>query len=118
MVEAGGLVIAGINTTTYEKVKEKIINFYDEKEQTRIKYLISEFLKLVISQKLLLGTKGKLELLTEVTVPQNSEQNISLINSLANLYVKNKITLKQAKSQLEEKDIDELNTSIMKKRIQ
>lgn len=118
IVEAGGLVIAGINTTTYEKVKEKIINFYDEKEQTRIKYLLSEFLKLVISQKLLLGTKGKLELLSEVTVPQNSKQNVSLINSLANLYVKNKITLKQAKSQIEEKDIDELNTIIMKKRIQ
>ena len=118
IVEAGGLVIAGINTTTYEKVKEKIINFYDEKEQTRIKYLLSEFLKLVISQKLLLGTKGKLELLSEVTVPQNNKKNISLINSLANLYVKNKITLKQAKSQIEEKDIDELNTIIMKKRIQ
>lgn len=117
IIEAGGLVIAGINTTTYEKVKEKIINFYDEKEQTRIKYLLSEFLKLVISQKLLLGTKGKLELLSEVTVPQNSEQNISLLDSLANLYVKNKITLKQAKSQIEEKDFYNLNTKIMLKRI-
>ena len=47
----------------------------------------------------------------------DSKQNISLVNSLANLYVKNKITLKQAKSELQEKDIDSLNKAIMKMRI-
>ena len=66
---------------------------------------------------MLVGAKGKLELLSEVCVTNDSKQNINLINSLANLYVKNKITLKQAKSELQEKDIDSLNKTIMKMRI-
>ena len=39
--------------------------------------------------------------------------NVSLINSLAELYVKNRITLDQAKSQLEEKNLEVLNRTIM-----
>ena len=39
--------------------------------------------------------------------------NISLINSLADLYVKNRISLEQAKSQIEEKNIEVLNRTIM-----
>lgn len=117
VVESGRLVIAGINATSCTNANEKIINFYDIKEQTHIKYLLSTLLQLVISQKLLVGTKGKLELVSEVSVTNDSKQNISLINSLANLYVKNKITLKQAKAELQEKDIDSLNKTIMKMRI-
>ena len=116
-VESGRLVIAGINATSCVNVKEKIINFYDIKEQTHIKYLLSTLLKLVISQKLLVGTKGKLELISEVSCVGDEKQNVSLINSVANLYVKNKITLKQAKTELQEKDIDSLNKTIMKMRI-
>ena len=116
-VESGRLVIAGINATSCTNANEKIINFYEPKEQTHIKYLLSTLLKLVISQKLLVVDKGKLELLAEVKVTSDSKQNISLVNSLANLYVKNKITLKQAKAELQEKDIDSLNKTIMKMRI-
>ena len=39
--------------------------------------------------------------------------NISLINSLAELYVNNKINLEQAKAQIEEKNIEVLNRTIM-----
>ena len=39
--------------------------------------------------------------------------NISLINALANLYVDNKITLEQAKAQIEEKNYEVLNRTIM-----
>jgi len=117
VVESGRLIIAGINSASCEDAKQKIINFYDFKDQTQIKYELSTLLKLVISQKLIQGAKGKLELLSEVIVQDNSKQNISLINSLANLYVKNKITLKQAKAEIEEKDIDTLNKTIMKMRI-
>ena len=39
--------------------------------------------------------------------------NVSLINALAELYVKNRITLDQAKAQLEEKNIEVLNRTIM-----
>ena len=116
-VESGRLVIAGINATSCVNANEKIISFYEPKDHKHIKYLLSTLLKLVISQKLLIGTKGKLELISEVSVPNDSKQNVSLVNSLANLYVKNKITLKQAKTELQEKDIDSLNKTIMKMRI-
>ena len=75
-------------------------------------YLIKQ-----ISQKLLLGTNGNLELITEVKVPGVPKQNTSYIKSLAKLYVENKITLKQAKAQIDEKDTDILNNTIMKMRI-
>ena len=117
MVEEGHLVIAGINTKKCNEAIEKIFNFYNYEEQAQIKYALSKLLKIVISQKLIVGTKGNLELLSEVIVEGNPNQNISLIESLADLYVENKITLKQAKSQLEEKDLDILNKTIMKKRI-
>ena len=116
-VESGRLVIAGINSTSCANVNEKIINFYEPRQHTHIKYLLSTLLKIMISQKLLIGTKGKLELISEVSVTNDTKQNVSLVNSLANLYVKNKITLKQAKAELQEKDIDSLNKTIMKMRI-
>ena len=43
--------------------------------------------------------------------------SISLINSLANLFVENKISLEQAKAQIEEKNIDVLNRTIMQLKI-
>ena len=116
-VEEGHLVIAGINAKSCTEAVDKILNFYNSNDQAQIKYALSTLLKLIISQKLLLGTNGKLELLPEVTVINDSKQNISLTTSLANLYMENKITLKQAKSQLDEKDVDTLNKTIMKMRI-
>lgn len=116
-VEEGHLVIAGINAKSYEDAIEKILNFYNFNDQAQIKYALSTLLKLVISQKLLLGTNGKLELVSEVVVSNDSKQCIDVVESLAKLYIENKITLKQAKSQLEEKDIDALNKTIMKMRI-
>lgn len=117
MIEEGHLVIAGMNTNSCTEVIDKITNFYNENEQSQIKYALSTLLKVVIAQKLLLGTKGNLELVPEVMVENNPKQSISLINSLAKLYIENKITLKQAKSQLEAKDLDLLNKTIMKMRI-
>lgn len=116
-IEEGHLVIAGINTKSCKDAIEKIFSFYNEEEQSQIKYGLSKLLKLIISQKLLVGTNGKLELLTEVINQDNPKKNVSLIESLARLYVQNKITLKQAKSLIEEKDLDMLNKTIMKMRI-
>lgn len=116
-VEEGHLVIAGINANSCADSIEKIENFYNLNDQAQIKYALSTLLKLVISQKLILGIKTNLELITEVTVPGDSAENIKLTESLARLYIENKITLKQAKSQLEEKDREELNNVIMKMRI-
>lgn len=117
MIEEGHLVIAGMNTNSCTEAINKITNFYNENDQTQIKYVLSILLKVIIAQKLLLGTKGDLELVAEVMVVNKPKQSISLINSLAKLYVENKITLKQAKSQLDVKDFDLLNKTIMKMRI-
>ena len=117
LVEEGHLVIAGVNTKSCTEAMERIINFYNPEEQSQIKYSLSKLLKIVESQKLLLGSKGKLELVTEVVVSNDSKNSISLIDSLADLYVENRISLKQAKSQIEEKDFDILNKTIMKKKI-
>ena len=116
-IEEGNLVIAGINAKSSNEAIEKIMSFYNTDDKSQIEYSISNLLKLVISQKLLLGTNGNLELLAEVLVTNDSQNSISLVDSLANLYIQNKITLKQAKSQLEERDFDILNKTIMKKRI-
>ena len=43
--------------------------------------------------------------------------NVSLINSIAKLFVEEKITLEQAKSQIEEKNIETLNRTIMQMKI-
>ena len=43
--------------------------------------------------------------------------NVSLINSIATLFVDEKITLEQAKSQIEEKNIEVLNRTIMQMKI-
>lgn len=116
-VEEGHLVIAGVNAKSCKQAIDKITNFYNESDQSQIKYGLSNLLKFVISQKLLLGLNGKLELVLETMVVENPRENASLMDSLAKLYVENKITLRQAKSQIDEKDIDKLNETIMKMRI-
>ena len=118
-----------------------MINFYEVRDQASIKYLMSSLLKLVISQRLLKGLDGKLVLLPEVMVVDNvvagcirkerfsvseledaiqsnsDKGNVSLINSIAKLFVDEKISLAQAKSQIEEKNIEILNRTIMQMKI-
>ena len=116
-IEEGHLVIAGINAKSCEEAIEKIENLYNLNDKSQIKYALSKFLKIIISQKLILGTKMNLELISEIKVLGIPKQDISLIYSLAKLYNENKITLEQAKSQISSSDIDELNNVIMKMRI-
>ena len=137
MAESGHLVIGTLHTKSCAETIDRMINFYEVRDQASIKYLMSSLLKLVISQRLLKGKDGKLVLLPEVMIVDNvvagcirkekfsvseledaiqtnsDKGNISLINSLATLYVQEKITLEQAKSQLEEKNIEVLNRTIM-----
>jgi len=103
--------------------------------------MISSLLKLVLSQRLIKGIDGSLVLVPEVMVvdniiagiirkekisvseiedaiQSNSEKgSIGLINSLAELFVEDKITLEQAKSQIEEKNLEILNRTIMQLKI-
>ena len=120
---------------------DRMINFYDVSDQTTQKFLIASLLKLVVSQRLLKNKKGTLSLVPEVMVVDNvvagiirkdklsvaeiedaiqsspANGNIGLINSLATLFVDDVITLDQAKSQIEEKNYEILNKTIMQIKI-
>lgn len=139
--ESGHLVIGTLHTKSCAETIDRIINFYEVRDQRIIKYLLSALLKLVISQRLLPGTDGNMVLVPEVMVVDNVVSgiirkdklsvsqiedaiqsnadigSIGLINSLADLFVKGKITLEQAKAQIEEKNLEVLNRTIMQLRI-
>ena len=140
--ESGHLVIGTLHTKSCAETLDRMINFYEISDQTTVKYLLSSLLKLVVAQRLLPGTDGKLVLIPEVMVVDNivsgiirkekfsvSEMedamqsnaengSIGLINSIAQAFVDDKITLEQAKAQIEEKNIEILNRTIMQLRIQ
>lgn len=137
MAESGHLVIGTLHTKSCAETIDRIINFYEVRDQASIKYLMSALLKLVISQRLIRGINEELVLVPEVMVVDNvvagcirkdkfsvseledaiqsniDKGNVSLINSIAELYVDNKINLEQAKAQIEEKNIEILNRTIM-----
>ena len=139
--EAGHLVIGTLHTKSCAETIDRMVNFYEIRDQQTVKYMISSLLKLVISQRLLPGRNGKLALVPEVMVvdniisgiirkekisvseiedaiQSNSEKgSIGLINSIAELFVNDIITLDQAKAQIEEKNIEILNRTIMQLKI-
>lgn len=139
--EAGHLVIGTLHTKSCAETIDRIINFYDIRDQQTVKYLMGSLLKLVLSQRLLKGKDDSLVLVPEVMVVDNiiagiirkekisvseiedaiqsasDKGSIGLINSLAELFVNDKITLEQAKSQIEEKNIEILNRTIMQLKI-
>lgn len=141
MAESGHLVIGTLHTKSCAETIDRMINFYEVRDQAQIKYLLSSLLKLVISQRLLPGTTGKLELVPEVMVVDNvvagvirkekisvaeiedaiqsgqEKGSVSLITSIAKLFIEDKITLDQAKGQIEEKNLEMLNRTIMQLRI-
>ena len=139
--ETGHLVIGTLHTKSCAETIDRMVNFYEIRDQQTVKYMISSLLKLVISQRLLPGRNGKLALVPEVMVvdniisgiirkekisvseiedaiQSNSEKgSIGLINSIAELFVNDIITLEQAKAQIEEKNIETLNRTIMQLKI-
>ena len=141
MAESGHLVIGTLHTKSCAETIDRMINFYEVRDQATIKYMLSSLLKMVVSQRLLPSSDDKLVLVPEVMVVDNivsgvirkdkisvseiedaiqsgsSNGSIGLINSLAELFVNDKITLDQAKSQIEEKNIEILNRTIMQLKI-
>ena len=139
--EAGHLVIGTLHTKSCAETIDRMVNFYEIRDQQTVKYLISSLLKLVISQRLLPSKKGDLVLVPEVMVVDNvvsgiirkekisvseiedaiqsnlEKGSIGLINSIAELFVEDVITLDQAKAQIEEKNIETLNRTIMQLKI-
>ena len=141
MAESGHLVIGTLHTKSCAETIDRMINFYEVRDQATIKYLLASLLKMVVSQRLLPSKDDKLVLVPEVMVVDNivsgiirkekisvseiedaiqsgsANGSIGLINSLAELFVNDKITLDQAKSQIEEKNIEILNRTIMQLKI-
>ena len=139
--ESGHLVIGTLHTKSCAETIDRMVNFYEIRDQQTVKYLISSLLKLVISQRLLPSKTGELVLVPEVMVVDNivsgiirkekisvseiedaiqsnqEKGSIGLINSIAELFVNDKITLEQAKAQIEEKNIETLNRTIMQLKI-
>ena len=139
--EAGHLVIGTLHTKSCAETIDRMINFYEIREQQTVKYLIASLLKLVVSQRLLKGKGNSLVLVPEVMVVDNivagmirkeklsvseiedaiqssaEKGSIGLINSLAELFVNDKINLEQSKAQIEEKNIEVLNRTIMQLKI-
>ncbi len=141
MAESGHLVIGTLHTKSCAETIDRMINFYEVRDQASIKYLLSSVLKLVTSQRLIKDVNDKLVLVPEVMVVDNiiggiirkekisvseiedaiqsnlEKGSIGLINSIAQLFVDNRITLDQAKAQIEEKNIETLNRTIMQLKI-
>ena len=140
MAESGHLVIGTLHTKSCAETIDRMINFYEVRDQASVKYLLSSLLKLVVSQRLLKGRDGKLVLVPEVMVVDNivagiirkdkisvseiedaiqssDKGSIGLVNSISALFVEDKISLEQAKSQIEEKNIEVLNRTIMQMKI-
>ena len=139
--EAGHLVIGTLHTKSCAETIDRMINFYEVRDQAQIKYLLSSLLKLVVSQRLLPGKDDKMVLIPEVMVVDNvvsgvirrdkisvseiedaiqsgtEKGSVSLITSLSQLFIDDKLTLEQAKGQIEEKNIEVLNRTIMQLRI-
>ncbi len=139
--ESGHLVIGTLHTKSCAETIDRMINFYEIRDQQQVKYLISSLLKLVIAQRLLPSKTGDLVLVPEVMVVDNivsgiirkekisvseiedaiqsnlEKGSIGLINSIAELFVNDVITLEQAKAQIEEKNIETLNRTIMQLKI-
>ena len=139
--ESGHLVIGTLHTKSCAETVDRMINFYEVRDQAQVKYLIASLLKLVISQRLIKNKKGTLSLVPEVMVVDNvvsglirkeklttseiedaiqsssANGSIGLINSLAKLFTDDIITLDQAKAQVEEKNIEVLNRTIMQMKL-
>ena len=68
MAETGHLVIGTLHTNSCSETIDRIINFYDMKEQQTVKYMIASVLKLIVSQRMLRGTQGDLVMVPEILV--------------------------------------------------
>ena len=139
--ESGHLVIGTLHTKSCAETIDRMINFYDISDQQSVKFLIASLLKLVTSQRLIKDKNDQMVMVPEVMVVDNIVQglirkekfsvsevedaiqsssangSIGLINTLAKLFVDDVITLEQAKAQIEEKNIETLNRTIMQLKI-
>ncbi len=133
MAESGHLVIGTMHTKSSAETIDRALNFFEALDQLQMKYMLSSVLKAVVTQRLIVGKKGSLVMVPEIMIVDDAisglirkekfskseiedaiqsraeRGNISFINSLANLILKNKISLEQAKQQLDDKGRENLS---------
>lgn len=141
MAESGHLVIGTIHTKSCAETIDRVINFYEPKEQINIKYLMSTLLKAIISQKLIKGNNDELVLVPEILVVDNvvagsmrkekfsvseiedliqvggDKGNVGYIYSFAKAFVDEKLSLDTIKLFVEEENYETLNRVIMQMKI-
>lgn len=77
MAESGHLVIGTLHTKSCAETIDRMINFYEVRDQASIKYLLSSLLKLVVAQRLLKGKDGK----TNTNPRSNGSRQYSIRNN-------------------------------------
>ena len=126
MAESGHLVIGTMHTKSAAETVDRILGFYDLSDQLTVKYMVSSVLKAVISQRLINGNDDGLVMVPEIMIVDDTisglirkekfskseiedaiqtrmeKGSISFINSLANAVISRKISLYQAKKQLDD----------------
>ncbi len=68
LAESGGLVIGTLHTRSCGETLERIVNMYDSADQMSIKNSVSNVLKMVISQKLIVGLNKEMLMVPEIMV--------------------------------------------------
>lgn len=125
LAESGGLVIGTLHTRSCGETIERIINLYDPADQASIKNSLSNVLKMVVSQKLVLDKNSDLLMIPEVMMVNNvlaaqirqekfsvsdledsihSSSDIGCISfeqSFTDLYIRNKIDFKTIKENMD-----------------
>lgn len=141
MAESGHLVIGTIHTKSCAETIDRIINFYEPKEQINIKYLMSTLLRAIISQKLVKDNNNDLMLIPEVMIVDSvvaasirkekfsvseiqdliqvggDKGNVGYIYSFAKAFVDGKLSIETIKMYVEEEDYETLNRVIMQLKI-
>lgn len=126
MAESGHLVIGTMHTRSAAETIDRILGFYELSDQLTVKYMISSVLRAVITQRLINGNDNNLVMVPEIMIVDDvisglirkdkfsrseiedaiqsrmEKGSISFINSLANAVITKKISLYQAKKQLDD----------------
>ena len=130
MAETGHLVLGTLHTNSCAETIDRIINFYPTEDQQTVKFMVANALKLVVSQRMLRGGYNNLVMIPEVLVVDDhvggmikkdkfnslevedamqsgrEKGNISIVFSLADAVNDGKITVEQAKREVDVKRHD------------
>lgn len=136
IAESGHLVIATLHTRSCTETIDRIINFYDLSVQQNIKFLLSSILRLIVSQRLVPIDINKNIMVPEVMIMSKKIASVirkptyvsseiedamqsadngsqTLIEALSNLVIEEKISLEDAKGQLDERGQETLVKTVI-----